>query len=74
MFFQFILLDTTCEDVGVMLNIPVAEWFRLPATRGGVPISVSTTGLRVGVQLVLEAMTDLAAFFIYATLKQLPEE
>ena len=73
MFYQFILLDTACEDVAAMLNIPIAVWFRLPAARGGAPIPLGSTLVRVAVQVVLEAATDLSAFIGYSVLRSLPE-
>ena len=64
--YHFLHLDTMCEDVAVLMMIPTVAFFRIPATPGGAPLTLTDITGRVAVQLVLELGTDVAPFLAYA--------
>lgn len=58
-YFSLLTLDTMAEDVGILTTLPFALLFRLPARIGGLPPSIGDVLIRVGMQYVLEILTDL---------------
>ena len=59
--YAFMELDSMCEDVGVLLALPITLLFAMPPAPGAAPLSAFGVILRVLLQLIIESGTDLSA-------------
>ena len=59
--FAFMEMDSMCEDVGVLLALPITLLFAMPPAPGAAPLGAGAVLLRVLVQLLIESGTDLSA-------------
>ncbi len=59
--YAFMEMDSLCEDVGVLLALPITLLFAMPPAPGAAPLSAPAVVLRIVLQLIIESGTDLSA-------------
>ncbi len=64
-YYAFLIADTMAEDIGILASLSLSLLFRVPARRGELPISADQVLIRVMIQYLLEALTDIGPALTY---------